>query len=115
MTQQSMRYTLPEVLSGMLASTRQDGFTDDPARLAAVFEDLATKFELFAPLAAAVDANAVAGALADLEAKALLERREGRYLLTDIGRAHCVRSKRTLFNKTDIDQLEQAAAVFDEL
>jgi hypothetical protein len=99
----------------MLASMQEDGFTDDPARLAAVFEDLATRFSLFGPLAAAVDADAVAGALRDLEARSLLEHGNGRYLLTDTGRAHCVRSKRTLFNKSDIDQLEQAALVFNEL
>jgi hypothetical protein len=110
-----MRYTLPEVLSGMLASTHGDAFTDDPARLAAMFEDLATRFALFAPLAAAIDADAVAGALSDLESGALLEHRDGRYVLTDAGRAHGVRSKRTLFNKSDIEQLEQAALIFDEL
>jgi hypothetical protein len=110
-----MRFTLPEVLSGMLASTDQDTFTDDPGRLATMFEDLATRFALFAPLATAVDADAMAGALLDLESGGLLEHADGRYTLTDAGRAHCIRSKRTLFNKADIDQLEQAALVFDEL
>jgi hypothetical protein len=99
----------------MLASTHQDAFNDDAAGLAAMFEDLATRFALFAPLAAAVDADAVAEALSDLERGALLEHRDGRYVLTDAGRAHCIRSKRTLFNKSDIDQLEQAALVFDDL
>jgi hypothetical protein len=45
----------------------------------------------------------------------VLERQPDSYLLPETGRALCVRSKRTLFNKSDIDQLEQAAAVFDEL
>src|SRR5688572_17624540 len=53
MAAQSMRFTLPEVLSGMLASTDADSFIDDPVRLAATFEDLATRFSLFAPLATA--------------------------------------------------------------
>jgi hypothetical protein len=112
---QSMRFTLPEVLSGMLASTDKDRFSDDPARLAAMFEDLATKFSLFAPLAAAVDADAVSNALDDLGRQGHLAREADMYVLTDTGRAHCIRSKRTLFNKSDIEQLEQAAVVFDKL
>lgn len=111
----SMRFTLSEVLSGMLASIQSESFTDDPERLAAMFEQLATQFTLFAPLAAAVDTHAVSEALQKLEQGAYLEKREGGYALTEAGRAHCIRSKRTLFGKNDIEQLEQAALVFDQL
>ena len=115
MAPESMRFTLPEVLAGMLASIEGDGFTDDPERLAAMFEGLAGEYSLFAPLAAGVDVDAVRNALQDLGRDGFLAQEEGRYLLTDIGRAHCVRSKRTLFNRKDIEQLEQAATAFDKL
>ena len=49
---ESMRFELSEVLWGMLGSVETDTFTDDVARLAAMFESLAGKFPLFAPLAA---------------------------------------------------------------
>lgn len=111
----SMRFTLNEVLSGMLASTTADSFGDDPAKLAAMFEQLAGQFTLFAPLAAGVDPAAVGQALQSLEAKKILSRAGGRYVLSDEGRAACRSSKRTLFNKGDADQLEEAAKVFDTL
>ena len=38
---QSMRYTIDEVLSGMLASIERDTFTDDTQRLGEVFKGLA--------------------------------------------------------------------------
>ncbi len=115
MAPESMRFTLTEVLAGMLASIKGDGFTDDPERLAKMFEDLAGEFSLFAPLASAVDADAVRNVLHDLGRDGFLAQEEGRYVLTDVGRAHCVRSKRTLFNRKDNDQLEQAATAFDKL
>ena len=46
-----MRFSLNEVLSGMLASLESDHFTDDATSLAASFEDLAAQFTLFAPFA----------------------------------------------------------------
>ena len=115
MAPESMRFALSEVLSGMLASSQHDRFTDDHARLVTMFEDLAGQFSLFAPLAAAIDANAVSAALNDLAQNGFLQHEGDIYILTDIGRAHCVRSKRTLFNQRDIEQLEQAATVFDSL
>lgn len=108
----SMKFTLNEVLQGMLASVEQDTFTDDAARLAKMFEGLATTVPLFAPMAAGVDPQAVAGALKTLEDKAILTHGEGTYTLTETGRAHCVSGKRTLFNKRDQEQLEAAAATF---
>lgn len=111
----SMRFSLDEVFSGMLASTEQDSFPDDAEQLAAMFEDLAGKFPLFAPMANAVDATAVTDALKKLEDRSFLEHRDGQYVLTEAGRAHSVTSKRTLFNKGDVEQLEQAAHVFDTL
>ena len=111
----SMRFELSEVFSGMLANMQAESFTDDAQRLAAVFEDLAGRFALFAPLAAGVDPGAVAAALESLERGGIIAHSEGRYALTPAGRAHCVSSRRTLFNRRDILELDEAAAVFDTL
>ena len=110
-----MRFSLDEVLSGMLGSTEADNFTDDASRLALMFEDLAQRFPLFAPLAAGVDPAAVKKALDTLVSKKILEQTERKYILTPEGRGHCKGSKRTLFNRGDIQQLEDAARVFDTL
>lgn len=112
---QSMKFALHEVLQGMLASVEQDTFTDDVTRLAAMFEGLATTVPLFAPLAAGVDPQAVAHALKALEDKAILAHADGKYTLTEAGRAHCVSGKRTLFNRGDQEQLEAAAKMFAAL
>lgn len=111
----SMRFSLHEVMSGMLASMENDSFPDDPARLAAMFEELAGKFALFAPLGAGVDPAAVGAALKTLTGNKILEHREGRYHLTESGRAYCASGKRTLFNARDAKQLEEAALVFNTL
>lgn len=111
----SMRFSLNEVLSGMLASTAASSFSDDAVKLAAMFEQLAGQFPLFAPLAVGVDPAAVGQALQSLESKKIISRAEGRYVLSDEGRAACRSSKRTLFNRSDSDQLEEAAKVFDTL
>ena len=108
----SMRFSLNEVLSGMLASLDSDHFTDDAASLAASFEHLAAQFTLFAPFAGKLDPEAVNKALASMESKAYLAHEPGQYKLTNDGRAHCVSSKRTLFNKADCEQLEAATAIF---
>jgi hypothetical protein len=107
-----MKFTLNEVLQGMLASVEQDTFTDDAARLAKMFEGLAGTVPLFAPMAAGVDPQAVASALKSLEDKAIITHADGTYTLTESGRAQCVSGKRTLFNKRDQEQLEAAAATF---
>jgi hypothetical protein len=111
----SMRYQLHEVLVGMLASIEADRFRDDAQKLAAMFEDLAGRFPLFAPLAVAVDPAAIQDALRALETNKYLEHGEGHYTLTPAGRAHCVSTKRMLFNLGDREQLEQAARAFDTL
>ena len=111
----SMRYQLHEVLVGMLASIEAESFGDDAQKLATMFEDLAARFPLFAPLAAAVDPAAIQDALHTLEANKFIEHREGRYVLTPAGRAHCVSTKRTLFNQSDREQLEGSARSFDAL
>ncbi len=111
----SMRFEISEVLSGMLATVEQRTFTDDAARLAAMFEDLSGKFALFAPFQSNVDAKAVGDALAKLEQKHFITHGTGHYTLTDDGKAHCVSSKRTLFNQGDREQLEAASLVFDTL
>ena len=111
----SMRYQLHEIISGMLASIEVDSFGDDVSRLAAMFEDLAKRFALFAPLAAGVDPAAVGDALKKLEANKYLEHNGDRYVLTASGRAYCTSNKRTLFNKGDIEQLEEAARAFANL
>ncbi len=107
-----MKFTLNEVLQGMLASIEADSFTDDATRLAAMFEGLATSVPLFAPMAAGVDPQAVAQALESLEKKGVLAHADGKYSLTETGRATCVSGKRTLFNKGDQEQLEAAAKTF---
>ena len=112
---QSMRFALHEVLAGMLASTDQDAFSDDAPALASMFEGLAGEFSLFAPLAAGVDPGAVSDAFGVLENQDVVEHKGGRYLLTESGRAQCVASKRTLFNRGDVEQLEAAARVFSTL
>lgn len=111
----SMRFQIHEVLSGMLASMQAESFTDDARRLAAMFEGLAGRFALFAPMAAGVDPGTVARALETLEQSKIIERSESRYSLTAEGRAHCVSSRKTLFNQRDIQELDEAAAVFDSL
>lgn len=111
----SMRFQLQEVLSGMLASMQAESFTDDVPRLAAMFEGLAGRFALFAPMAAGVDPGAVAKALESLEQSKIIEHGEARYSLTAEGRAHCVSSRKTLFNQRDIKELDEAAGVFDSL
>ena len=111
----SMRFQLHEVLSGMLASMQAEGFTDNAQRLAAVFENLSGRFVLFAPMAAGVDPGAVAQALEILEGRKIIEHGEGRYMLTAEGRAHCVSSRKTLFNQRDLRELDEAAGVFDSL
>lgn len=110
-----MRYQLHEVMSGMLASIEVDSFGDDVPRLAAMFEDLAKRFPLFAPLAAGVDPAAVSDALKKLEANKYIEHSGGHYVLTTSGRSYCTSNKRTLFNKADVEQLEEAARAFADL
>jgi hypothetical protein len=111
----SMRFEISEVLSGMLASVEQHTFTDDPSRLATMFADLSGRFSLFKPFESGVDPKAVADALVKLEQKHYLTHGDQHYTLTDDGKAHCVSSKRTLFNQGDREQLEAAALVFDTL
>jgi hypothetical protein len=109
----SMRYSLDEVLSGMLASTTHTTFTNDAARLALVFEGLASSFPMFRPFAAGVDPAAVEQALKKLETRKILQQQEGKFVLTVDGRAACASGKRTLFNAADRAQLEEAARAFD--
>jgi hypothetical protein len=110
-----MRFQIHEVLSGMLATVQRRTFTDDPARLATMFEGLSGKFALFAPFQSGVDAAAVGEALQKLEQMRYIEHGAGGYTLTDEGLAHCISGKRTLFNQGDREQLEGAALVFDTL
>jgi hypothetical protein len=110
-----MRFSLDEVLAGMLATVEADHFADDPARLAALIERLAGQFTLLAPLAQGVDATALGNALATLEQRKCIEHADGTYTLSAEGRAQCVGSKRTLFNQQDREQLEEAARQFATL
>ena len=114
---QSMRYTIDEVLSGMLASIERDTFTDDSQRLGEVFKGLAHEAPLFAPFAALAgeaDFSAVLeGALQALVSDGHLEHSAGRYQLTSAGRARCITGKRTLFNAGDIADLEAGARYFE--
>jgi len=112
-----MRYTIDEVLSGMLASIERDTFTDDSQRLGEVFKGLAHEAPLFAPFAALAgeaDFSAVLeGALQALVSDGHLEHGAGHYQLTSAGRARCITGKRTLFNASDIADLEAGARYFD--
>jgi len=113
----SMRYTIDEVLSGMLASIELDMFTDDPQRLGEAFKGLAQKAPIFAPFAAMVgepDFSAVLdNTLQTLVTDGHLERQPGCYHLPEPGRARCITSKRTLFNAGDIRDLEAGARYFE--
>lgn len=112
-----MRFTIDEVLSGMLATIDRDHFTDDPQVLGAVFKGLAEQGPLFAPfgaLAGGPDFSVVLeNALEALVKDGHLEHPPGRYHLTPVGRARCVTSKRTLFNASDLRDLEAGALYFD--
>ena len=110
-----MRFQIDEVLSGMLASMQAESFTGDAQRLAAAFEQLAGRFALFAPMAAGVDPGAVRKALESLEKRKIIEHGEAGYSLTPEGRSICMSSRKTLFNQRDIQQLDEAAGVFDSL
>lgn len=116
-SRQTMRYSLDEVLSGMLASMTHDQFTDDTQRLGAIFKALSAKHALLAPFAAVggeSDFSALLeGALQKLVDRKLLSREAGRYVLTAKGRAACVSSKQVLFNRSDVGLLEAAALDFD--
>jgi hypothetical protein len=112
-----MRFTIDEVLSGMLATIERDHFTDDPTKLGETFKGLATVGTLFAPfqaLAGEQDFSAVvASTLEKLVKNGYLEHPTGRYRLTPVGKARCVTSKRTLFNASYIRDLETGAKYFD--
>jgi hypothetical protein len=113
----SMRYTVDEVLAGMLASIELDMFTDDPQRLGEAFKGLSEQAPIFAPFAALVgeaDFSAVLeGTLQTLVSDGHLEREPGFYHLPEAGRARCITSKRTLFNAGDIEDLEAGARYFE--
>lgn len=111
----SMRFSLDEVLSGILASVESDSFTDDHARLATMFDGLAKQYPLCAPLAAAVDPEAVQRVFDFLVSKNTLEHADGQYKVTATGRIQCMGSKKMLFNKSDGEQLAAAAQVFGTL
>lgn len=114
---QSMRYSLDEVLSGMLGSITLDEFTDNTERLGALFKGLSEAYPLLAPYAAIAgeaDFSAILGdALEELVKKNWLRHEPGRYALTREGRAACVSSKRIIFRSSDVEQLEAAARYFD--
>jgi hypothetical protein len=114
---QSMRYTIDEILAGMLASIERDMFTDDPRRLGEAFKGLSQQAPIFAPFAALggeADYSAVLeGTLQALVSDGHLEHQPGRYYLPEPGRARCITSKRTLFNAGDIQDLEAGARYFE--
>jgi hypothetical protein len=112
-----MRFSIDEVLSGMLATIERDYFTDDPAELGEIFKGLSQVGPLFAPFAALAGepdfSVVVDNALQTLVRNGYLEHPPGRYRLTPDGRARCITSKRTLFNPGDIRDLEAGARYFD--
>ena len=108
-TTDSMRFSPQEIVAGMLATLEGDNFTDEAGALKTVFGRVAGEFPLFAGLA--TDEGAAAKALQALETSGVLTRTGG-YVLSVSGRAHCISSKRTLFNRGHVVQLEGAALVF---
>jgi len=111
----SMRFALHEVLAGTLATIEADHFSDDHTRLAALIEELAGRFSMFAPMGAGVDPAALAAALELLEQRQFITHGDGQYVLSTDGRNKCVGSKRTLFNQHDREELEAAAESFSSL
>ena len=115
---QSMKYSMDEVLSGMLASMGRDTFTDDTKQLGDVFKELSKQAVLFAPFGALAEGGDFSAilekALGSLVGTGQLKHETGHYELTEAGRARCVSSKRMLFNAGDIDDLEVGARYFEE-
>jgi len=112
-----MRYTLDEVLAGMLASIEKDYFTDDTQKLGEIFKALSEQATLFAPFGAIAGESDFSAALENsleiLVTDGHLEHPPGRYRLTPVGRARCVATKRTAFNASDVKDLEAAARYLD--
>ena len=109
-TSNSMRFSPEELLGGMLATLEAGDFPADDAKLRAVFTKIAAEFPLLAPFGTTDDA--ISKTITTMEGKKLLVKNGERYTLTEEGRAACVSSKRTLFNRDDREQLEGAAAIF---
>src|SRR4030042_2467714 len=88
---QSMRYTIDEVLSGMLSSVTLDYFTDDHHKLGEIFKSLSKNHPMLASYAAVIgeaDFSAVLkDALQKLVDKKLLQHEPGRYYLSPEKRA----------------------------
>ena len=115
---ESMRYRPDEVVSGMLASVELDSFTSDLNTLGEVFKELGERFLMFRAFASADPrvslAPAAQDALKALVGGGFVQHEAGqRYVLTPQGRAHCITSKQTLFNRADVAQLEEAARLFE--
>lgn len=110
-----MKFSLEELLQGMLATIEAEHFSDDPAKLATMCGDLAGRFQLFASLGTGVTAEALEAAFAKLEARKMLSRADGHYAFVIDGREKCVSLKRTLFNQADRGELEEAAKAFGAL
>ena len=112
-----MRFTIDEVLSGMLATIERDYFTDDPTKVGELFKGLSEVGPLSAPFGAVAgesDFSVVVGStLEKLVKDGHLEHPPGRYRLTPEGRARCITGKRTLFSAGDIRDLEAGAKYFD--
>ena len=109
-TSNSMRFSPDELLAGMLATVGGEDFPADDTALRAVFAKIAAEFPLLAPFNLSDDA--MTRAITVLEGRKALVREGDRYQITIEGRASCVSSKRTLFNRDDREQLEGAAAIF---
>ena len=113
----SMRYSPDEILAGLFATLERNSFTDDTDRLGAIFKELGQTYSLLSPFAAAqgeADFSAVLGkGLEKLVSKKWLNHEHGTYSLTEEGRASSLGSKRTLFNKGDIEQLDSLAIAFE--
>ncbi|MSQ61006.1 MAG: hypothetical protein EXR43_00215 [Dehalococcoidia bacterium] len=114
----SMRYSMDEVLSGILATFERDTSTDYTQRLGEAFKGLSQQAPLFAPFGAIAEEGdfsaIVEKALGSLVVTGQLKRKAAHYELTAAGRARCVSSKRTLLNASDLKDLEAGARYFEE-
>ena len=104
----SMRFSSDEVLSGMLGSTLADSFTDDATQLAAMFNDPrngSPSLNLWE------DGNAVGAALEKL----VLQKRYSIRRVNMWRGSEPLREQQTNAVSKDVQQLEEAARVFDGL
>jgi hypothetical protein len=116
---QTLRYRIDEVLTGMLASSANNDFTDNIQKLDAAFKAISKTDPLLAPLApvaSTIGSDVVLKeSLQTLVDKGLLKHESGHYSLSPQAKLACKSIKKMVFGDSDIKQLEAAARDFDIL